>query len=169
MLAFWASWTPCYICWVRHVLTLALLFKSLENSRMGTRLLEFGEIRLAINQSVPCGIGVFTRRSELSFRCLLSKVISFILSMLYIKHCLLLLPLFVTICEIWLSRLTYSVYLVLSIKPDATHMCIYNRHRVEKSRRGPFKTVSCVENQRMKVGAINQRQGKKVECNLRII
>ena len=49
------------------------------------------------------------------------------------------------------------------------HIWIYNRHRVEKSRRGPFKTVSCVENQRMKVGAINQRQGKKVECNLRII
>ena len=31
---------------------LALLFKSLEKSRMGTRLLEFGGIRLVINQSV---------------------------------------------------------------------------------------------------------------------
>ena len=27
--AFWASWTPCYICWVRHVLTLALFFNYL--------------------------------------------------------------------------------------------------------------------------------------------
>ena len=31
---------------------LALVFKSLEKSWMGTRLLEFGEIRLVINQSV---------------------------------------------------------------------------------------------------------------------
>ena len=31
---------------------IALLFKSLEKSRMGTRLLEFGRIRLAINQLV---------------------------------------------------------------------------------------------------------------------
>ena len=31
---------------------LALLFKPLEKSRMGTRLLEFGGIRLVINQSV---------------------------------------------------------------------------------------------------------------------
>ena len=52
MSAFWASWTPCYICWVRHVLTLALPFKSLKKSRMGSKLLEFGGIRLVINQSV---------------------------------------------------------------------------------------------------------------------
>ena len=31
---------------------LALLFKSLKKSRMGTKLLEFGGIRLVINQSV---------------------------------------------------------------------------------------------------------------------
>ena len=61
---------------------------------MGTSLLEFGGIRLVINQSVvPVEL-------ELSFRCLLSKVISFILSMLYIDRCLLILPLFVAICEI---------------------------------------------------------------------
>ena len=50
--AFWVLWTPCYIYWVRHVLTLALLFNYLEKSWMGTRLLEFGGIRLVINQSV---------------------------------------------------------------------------------------------------------------------
>ena len=33
-------------------LRLLLLFKSLEKSWMGTRLLEFGENRLVINQSV---------------------------------------------------------------------------------------------------------------------
>jgi hypothetical protein len=65
--------------------------------------------------------GVFTWRPELSFCCLLSKVISFIISMLYIEHCRLILPLFVAICDIWLSGLTYGgVYLILFLKPDAT-------------------------------------------------
>jgi hypothetical protein len=64
--------------------------------------------------------GVFTWRPELSFRCLLSKVISFIISMLYIEQCHLILPLFVVICEIWLLGLTYGVYLVLFLKPGVT-------------------------------------------------
>jgi hypothetical protein len=55
-----------------------------------------------------------------SFRYLLSKVILFVLSTLYIKQCLLILPLFVAICVIWLLGLTYGVYLVLSLKPGAT-------------------------------------------------
>ena len=50
--AFWASWSPCYICWVRLVLTLPLLFKSLEKSWMGTRLLEFR----GISVSLCCGL-----------------------------------------------------------------------------------------------------------------
>ena len=70
--------------------------------------------------SCPCRIGVFTLRSELSFRCLLSKVIFSIQSTLYIEHCLLILPLFVVICEIWLSRLTYGVYLILFLTSGAT-------------------------------------------------
>ena len=40
--------------------------------------------------------------------------------MLCNKYRLLILPLFVAICEIWLPGLTYSVYLVLSLKPGAT-------------------------------------------------
>ena len=36
------------------------------------------------------------------------------------KYYLLVLPLFVAICEICLPRLTYSVYLVLSLKRGAT-------------------------------------------------
>jgi hypothetical protein len=64
--------------------------------------------------------GVFTWRPELSFRCLLSKVISFILSTLYIKHYHLIIPLFVAICEIWLPGLTYGVYLILFLKPGVT-------------------------------------------------
>ena len=68
---------------------------------MGTRLLELGGIRLVINQPVVAvELESSPQRSELSFHCLLSKVISLILSVLYIEHCLLILPLFVAICEI---------------------------------------------------------------------
>ena len=36
------------------------------------------------------------------------------------KYCLMILPLFVAICEIWLPGLTYGVYLILFLKPGAT-------------------------------------------------
>ena len=36
------------------------------------------------------------------------------------KYCLLILPWFVVVCEIWLPGLTYSVCLVLFLKPGAT-------------------------------------------------
>jgi len=62
----------------------------------------------------------FHLKNGVSFRYLLSKVIYFILSSLYIKHCLLIFPLFVAICEVWLPGLTYGVYLVLFLKPGAT-------------------------------------------------
>ena len=39
---------------------------------------------------------------------------------MYFNHCLLILPLFVAICEIRLSGLIYGVYLVLFLKPGAT-------------------------------------------------
>ena len=42
--------------------------------------------------------------------------------MLYIKHYLLILPLFVAIREIWLPGLTYGVYLILSLKSGATEV-----------------------------------------------
>ena len=42
----------------------------------------------------------FCLKNGVPFCCLLTKVISFMLSLLYIKHCLLVLPLFVAICEI---------------------------------------------------------------------
>ena len=58
---------------------------------MGTRLLEFGGVRLVINQSVV-PVDWSLHPSELSFRCVLSKVISLVI-IRYIKHCLLILPL----------------------------------------------------------------------------
>ena len=79
---------------------LALFFNYLEKSRMGTRLLEFGGFRLVINQSV---VPVELESSSEDWSCLfalLSKIIFFILSMLYIKHYLLILPLFIDIYEI---------------------------------------------------------------------
>ena len=62
----------------------------------------------------------FRLKNGVSFRCLLSKVISFILSSLYISIDYWYYPLFVAICEIWLPGLTYGVYLVLFLKPSAT-------------------------------------------------
>ena len=68
---------------------------------MDTRLQEFGGIRLVINQSVvPVELKSLPEDRSCLFRCLLSNVISFILSTLYTEHCLLILPLFVAICEI---------------------------------------------------------------------
>ena len=46
-------------------------------------------------------------------------------------HCLLILPLLVAICEIWPLRLTYGVYLVLSLKSDITckpYLMVWYRH-----------------------------------------
>ena len=68
---------------------------------MGTRLLEFRGIRLMINRSVvPMKLESSPKDRSCLFRCLLSKVISFILSTLYIEHYLSILPSFVAICEI---------------------------------------------------------------------
>ena len=68
---------------------------------MGTRLLEFEGIRLVINQSVvPVELESSPKDQSCLFHCLLSKVMSFILSRFYIKYCLLILPLFVAIREI---------------------------------------------------------------------
>ena len=86
----------------------------------GCQIASLEELGLWSTSQLPLWIVVFTRRSELSFYCLLSKVISFILSTLYIEHCLLILSLFIAICKIWLSGLTYGVYLVLFLKPGAT-------------------------------------------------
>ena len=68
---------------------------------MGTRLLEFGGIRLVVNQSVvPVDLESSPKDQSCLFRCLYSKVIFFILIRYVFKHCLLILPLFVAICEI---------------------------------------------------------------------
>ena len=78
-----------------------LYFLNLWKILDGTRLLEFGGIRLVINQSVvPVELESSPEDRSYLFRCLLFKVISFILSTLYIEHCLSILPLFVAICEI---------------------------------------------------------------------
>ena len=60
---------------------------------MGTRLLEFGGIRLVINQSV---VPVELESSPEDQSCL--SAVGYLRS--YFEHCLLILPLFVAICEI---------------------------------------------------------------------
>ena len=68
---------------------------------MGTRLLEFGGIRLVINQSVvPVELEYSPEDRSCLFRCLYSEVIFFILIRYVLAHCLSILPLFVAICEI---------------------------------------------------------------------
>jgi len=57
-------------------------------------------IGLCSTSQLSLWIWSFRLKNGVSFRCLLSKVISFILSSLYNKHCLLILPLIVAICEI---------------------------------------------------------------------
>ena len=100
-------------------------------SRMGTRLLEFGEIRLVINQSVVLvELEYSPEDRSCLFRCLYSEVIFFILIRYVFKHYILILPLFVAICDIWLPRLTYGVYLVLFLKPGATVELSLNTHLI---------------------------------------
>ena len=68
---------------------------------MGTRLLEFEGIRLVIDQSViPVEVESSPEDRSCLFRYLYSEVVFFILIRYVFKHCLLILPLFVAICEI---------------------------------------------------------------------
>ena len=55
----------------------------------------------------------------------------------------LILPLFVAICEIWLPGLTYSVYLVLPLKPGATDISVLKIQWANTgcSRSGTFGTI----------------------------
>jgi hypothetical protein len=114
--AFWASWTPCYACWVRHRLTLAI-------SHISGRVPDCKVLELLglwstsqFDPRVKVTPGV---RSCLS-AVLLSKVISYTIALCLISICLLMLHLSASICEIWHLYFTYSVYLVLSLKPDVT-------------------------------------------------
>jgi hypothetical protein len=109
--------SPGYACGVLTLVYFSILWKNLGWVPDCQRLVQTG---LWSTSQLSLWSGVFTWRPELSFRCLLCKVISFAISTLYIKHCHLILPLFVAICEIWLPRLTYGVYLVLFLKPGAT-------------------------------------------------
>jgi len=48
----WASWTPCYSCWVRDVLTLVFTFYLDKNPGWVPDCLFRKEFRLVLNQSV---------------------------------------------------------------------------------------------------------------------
>ena len=110
-----------FFCWVRHVLMLALFF-SIIWIKIPDRyqIVRVWRIRLMINHLV---VPVDLESSPKDRSCL-STVYTLRLYSLYYtlsnKHCLMILPLFVAICEIWLSGLIYGVYLVLSLKPSAT-------------------------------------------------
>ena len=67
---------------------------------MGTRLLEFGGIRLVINQSVVPMEWSLHLKIGVIHPLFVPKVIFIALSTLYIKDYVLILPSFVAICEI---------------------------------------------------------------------
>ena len=67
---------------------------------MGTRLLEFGGIRLVINQSVVPMEVESSPEDQSCLSTVYTQVIFLILIRYVFKHCLLILPLFVSICEI---------------------------------------------------------------------
>jgi len=87
---------------------------------MGTRLLEFEEVRLVINQSVVSVEWSLHPKIEVVFPLFVLKVIFFVLIRYVIKHCLLILLLICShMCDLT-PRLTYDVYLVLSLKLGVT-------------------------------------------------
>jgi len=101
--------SSCYTCGVRHGLTLAISPKPHEKFRLVTNQL-VGSYRVEL---IP-KVGVI-------FCCLLLKVISNLLCLLYNLYIVFsYYPLFVAICESWPLRLTYGAYLVLSLKSDIT-------------------------------------------------
>jgi hypothetical protein len=57
-------------------------------------------VRLMINQSVVPVELELSPKDRSVFPLFVPKVVFFVLSTLYIKHCILILPLFVAICEI---------------------------------------------------------------------
>ena len=125
MSTFWASWTPCYNA--KYDMYLRLLYfqyfeKILDGYQIGSLKEELG---LWSMSQLSLWIWSFRPKNIVSICCLLSKVVFFILSTLYIKHCLLILPLFVAIRVIWLSWLTYDVNLVLFWEPGATVRVVY--------------------------------------------
>jgi len=81
-----------------------------------------------INQSVGSYRVELIPKVGVIFRCKLLKVISDLLCTLY-NLCIVFwyYPLIVAICEIWLLRLTYGAYLVLSLKSGVTQMQLYPR------------------------------------------
>ena len=67
---------------------------------MGTRLIEFGRIRLVINQSVVPIELESSPEDQSYFSAVCYLRLFFVLIRYGIKHCLLVLPLFVAICDI---------------------------------------------------------------------
>ena len=120
MSTFWASWTPSYVA--KYDMYLRLLYFSILWIKIldGYQIASLEELGLwSTSQS---SLWIWSLRLKIGVNFLLSILWGYIpyTKTLCNKYCLLILPLFVAICEIWLPGLTYSVYLVLSLKPGAT-------------------------------------------------
>ena len=110
MSANWASWTPGYTCWVRYVLTLAISPPPQEKFWACDQPVSLILWREVNTRSLEVGYPLFDAKGYL----------------LYTRYAIYLCivfwyyPLFVAICEIWLLKLTYGAYLVLSLKSGIT-------------------------------------------------
>ena len=117
--AFWASWTPCYVA--EYNMYLRLLYFSI----LWIKILDgyqIASLELGLWSTNQLPLWIWSLRLKIGVVFPLSILSCYIpyTNTLCNKCCLLILPLFVAICEIWLPGLTYSVYLVLSLKPGAT-------------------------------------------------
>ena len=117
--AFWASWTPCY---VEYDMYLRLLYFSILWIKIPDGCQIAGLEELGLWSTSQLSLWILSLRLKIRVDFPMSILWGYIpfTNTLCNKYCLLILPLFVAICEIWLPGLTYSVYLVLSLKPGAT-------------------------------------------------
>ena len=113
MSTFLASWTPCYIA--KYDMYLRLLYLSIIWIKIpnGYQIASVEELGLWSTSQLSLWIWSLRLKIRVVFPLsILWGYISYT-NTLCNKYCLLILPLFVAICEIWLPGLTYSVYLVV--------------------------------------------------------
>ena len=120
MSTFWASRNPCYVA--EYDMYLRLLYFSILWIKILDGYQIAGLEELGLWSTSQSSLWIWSLRQKIRVDFPLSILWGYITftNTLCNKYCLLVLSLFVAICEIWLPRLTYSVYLVLSLKLGAT-------------------------------------------------
>jgi len=101
--------SSCYTCGVRHGLTLAITPTPQE------------EFRLVINQSVgSCRVKLIPEVGVIYPLFAIKGYLFYTKYVIYLCIVFWYYPLFIAICGIWLLKLTYGAYLILSLKSGIT-------------------------------------------------